>query len=435
MTLAVKFLGCIGRTIEGMPGKRYLLLVLLLVFSSRITAVLVIGELDKPLLYESGMIARNFLAGHGYSVNYRYPMPESRIDPREYKNGSPMPTAFTLPGYVAVVAATLALLGDSQRAYLTLYGLNIAASIATVLLLYSTALNLLGKRRARFGTLLFALHPPAIAYVATFGGGPWYHLILMTALYFLVRAARSKSMGSVLLAGTVAGVWVLFRSEALVLGWIGTLWLGKRVGARKALMYAVTAVVVVFPWSIRNSVVFDSFVPLTTNAWLNIWRGCNAEASGGSFDSRGEANWFDSAGEIPKAISSLPVTPRYELDVMEIYRRHTVAFVSSNPGSAVVLYGKKLLLFLTMDISDPRIRNIAFALPHVALSAAAFFGIVLASRRRRASLLIVVPIVFYVFLIPVFHVETRYQVMVSILYCLAAVLPMHERQPGSVRAL
>lgn len=435
MTIPLKLLGRIGRTVELMPEKRYVLLVLLLVFSSRITSVLVIGELDKPLLYESGMIARNFLGGHGYSVNYRYPMPESRIDPRENNDGNPMPTAFTLPGYVTVVAATLALLGDTRTAYITLYALNVAASIATALLLYAVALNVLGKRRARFGTLIFALHPPAIAYAATFGGGPWYHLILMTALYFLVRAAHRKSMSSVLLAGTAAGVWVLFRSEALVLGWIGALWLGKRLGARKAVMYAATAAVVVLPWSIRNSIVFDSFVPLTTNAWLNIWRGCNAEASGGSFDVRGEANWFDAAGEIPRAISALPVTPRYELDVMEIYRRHTVAFVSSNPGTTVVLYGKKLLLFLTVDISDPRVRNIAFALPHVALSAAALFGIGVAARRRRTPLLIVIPIVFYCILIPVFHVETRYQVMVSILYCLAAVLPMHDRPPETAVTL
>ena len=85
--------------------------------------------------------------------------------------------------------------------------------------------------------------------------------------------------------GVVVGLGTLVRGEALtwlllpvVMWWRGW-WRGDR--SRKSWQSPPrTTAVVMVPWTIRNEVVMDAFVPVATNASETLWSGHNAGATG-----------------------------------------------------------------------------------------------------------------------------------------------------------
>jgi hypothetical protein len=56
---------------------------------------------------------------------------------------------------------------------------------------------------------------------------------------------------------------------------LAALWLAWRRpgGARRAALLVATALLVVLPWTLRNWVVFDALVPVSTAGALNLWQG------------------------------------------------------------------------------------------------------------------------------------------------------------------
>ena len=56
---------------------------------------------------------------------------------------------------------------------------------------------------------------------------------------------------------------------------LAALWLAwhRPGGLRRAALVVATALVVVLPWTVRNWLVFDAFVPVSTAGALNLWQG------------------------------------------------------------------------------------------------------------------------------------------------------------------
>jgi hypothetical protein len=400
-------------SIHGLSTRRFWSMVLLAGLSARVAAVLIFGDLQSPQLYEYGGIARHLLAGQGYSTVFPILYPEYGHVPKVYEEATP--SAFTLPGFTLIIAAVLAVAGEGTLAYSLLYLLNIAAGLLSVVVISALAGMMAGEKVARWTALLAALYPATVIAVATFGGTPWYHLVMSLALFVLLRAARSgASMRSFLLAGLAAGVWMLFRAEAAAALLLLGLWLWKKTSWRRVAVYAGAALMLLTPWALRNSLTFESFVPFTTNAWLNAWRGNNAASTGGSFHASGGANWLNPG--MRQKIEALPRDNRYELRVMEIYRRETLSFVRDHPLHAAALYVRKLGMFFTIDYSDKRARNPFYWLPHGVMMLGALAGAVVLFRRRSDIIPLAAVILTNAVVVSALHVESRYQLILALLY-------------------
>ena len=78
-----------------------------------------------------------------------------------------------------------------------------------------------------------------------------------------------------LAAGVLWGLAILTRETVLYFVPLAALWLAWRRpgGLRRAALYAGAALLVVLPWTVRNYIVFDAFVPVSTAGALNLWQG------------------------------------------------------------------------------------------------------------------------------------------------------------------
>ena len=111
---------------------------------------------------------------------------------------------------------------------------------------------------------------------------------LFTALFvgfFLVLVHARPTWRWLALIGLVMGVGALVRGEALTWGLLPIVLFWRELSRRQLVWrigtIGVVVAVVLAPWTIRNAVVMDAFVPVATNASQTLWSGHNPDATGG----------------------------------------------------------------------------------------------------------------------------------------------------------
>jgi 4-amino-4-deoxy-L-arabinose transferase-like glycosyltransferase len=107
----------------------------------------------------------------------------------------------------------------------------------------------------------------------------WAHVIYLSVtllgwllgLFWLRRGVDSRCLS----AGVLFGLAVLTRETLLYFMPLFAAWLiyRRRGGLVRAGLLCVATLLVVAPWTYRNAVVFDTFIPVSTAGSLNLWQG------------------------------------------------------------------------------------------------------------------------------------------------------------------
>ncbi len=193
------------------------------------------------------------------------PSPEVRFSPLR------LLFVFHPPLYVYLVGVPFALFG-------TLEAVKYAQCLAGVLLV--PALGLVGRRAfgERAGLVaagIAAFYPELVWFASHFWAETVFTVLLWWAMERLLAADGEKGGKAALASGLLWGLAVLTRETVLYFLPLAALWLAWRRagGTRRAAVLLATAALVVLPWTIRNWIVFDAFVPVSTSGALNLWQG------------------------------------------------------------------------------------------------------------------------------------------------------------------
>jgi hypothetical protein len=165
----------------------------------------------------------------------------------------------------------------------TLAGSLLAVKIAQALLgaAFAVAVARVGASAlgARVGTgagLMAALYPELVWFAAHFWSEVVFLFFLWWAIERLFSADRQGRTGPALVAGLLWGLTVLTRETVFYFIPVAALWLAWRTGAagrKRALLFAATALLTVAPWTYRNWVAFDAFIPVSTAGGQNLFQG------------------------------------------------------------------------------------------------------------------------------------------------------------------
>jgi 4-amino-4-deoxy-L-arabinose transferase-like glycosyltransferase len=192
------------------------------------------------------------------------------------------PTAEYPPLHPVVIAAADALGIDGvrgQRLWLGVFGALGAAAIALV------GKELMGDAVGLVAGAIYALHPLVLQSDATLMPEALY-ATLVAAVLLLALRARGGRRPHLLLLGAVIGLAALTRAEAVLLLPLIAVPAGWRAHALRGVAIVVAgAAVVVLPWTARNQIRLDGFVPISTNAGSAL-DGANCAATYGG-DQRG----------------------------------------------------------------------------------------------------------------------------------------------------
>ncbi len=413
-----------------MPDRRVFWGLIILAIAARVAAVLVLQSHTVPhSTYEHGEIARNLLAGRGFSVRYL---------------GADGPTSQQAPLYPFAVAGAFWLGGvESPRSLLILElaqaGLGGALVAAVVTFAGSVApgsrwvASLAGLIVAVDPTLVYsATHVQVVGLATT---------LLALAMAWGERTARTGRTSDAIGSGACLGLLAL-ADPILGLAGPAILWsIARRNGPWRAIrlvgVVGFTASICVAPWVVRNYRVHGEFVPIKSSFGYAFWQGNCALSEGTDKVARASA----------ARIADQPASTLLDQNRALWEARHEAGYIDdialtaldyrelgalSEPGRSRLLFRRawgelrddptryprlclrRLRYFVFFDETNPKTRSLVYRASHLGLTLAAFLGLILARPevRRRLG-----PSIATAGLIALFHtltiVSARFQIPIE----------------------
>jgi hypothetical protein len=188
------------------------------------------------------------------------------------------PTAAHPPLWPLVLAAFSAIGADGHTAH-RLVGDLVGAGVIAVAGLLGARVG--GSRTGLIAAAVAGVYPIFIAADGSVMSEPLSALTVGLAMLAAYRFGDRPAPARAALLGAAIGAAALARGEALallVLLAAPAVWLASRARARDLAMVVAATVLVLTPWTIRNAVAFDRFVPLSTNLG-SVVGGANCDAA------------------------------------------------------------------------------------------------------------------------------------------------------------
>jgi 4-amino-4-deoxy-L-arabinose transferase-like glycosyltransferase len=155
---------------------------------------------------------------------------------------------------------------------------------------------------------------------------------LALALYLPDRRWTAAALG------VAAGLAALTKGEGALLPIIPlAMWWGhypRAAWLRRAAVLLVAMVLTVAPWTIRNAIEMDAFIPVSTNASTTLWSGHNANANGGPTYAPPSL-----LARIPKSLDPT----QHEVEEARLLRREAISWAIHNPHKELGLIPRKLI--------------------------------------------------------------------------------------------
>lgn len=222
-----------------------------------------------------------------------YPLfAEGIAEGRGYLSLGEHPTAYYPPGYPFFLGAiqwALDRVGLGEHLVLVaglVQALLGGVAVAAVVL---AGERLGGRRLALVAGVIVALWPNLVVHSSLMLSETLFIAVFCVTLAALLRASDGARWWSppLVVAGVGLGLCALIRpqSTALALPAVALAWGLARMGwrrwlARVGALVALT-ILVVLPWTVRNAVVLDGFVVVSTNTGDNLCMGFNPDTTGG----------------------------------------------------------------------------------------------------------------------------------------------------------
>jgi len=279
--------------------------------------------------------------------------------------------------------------------------LHVVLSTASVALVFVIGRAMAGVRVGLVAAGVMALFPNLVYQVATVQLETTFIFLVLACLAVIVThdwSAGPPSPGRLATFGAVLGATIVVRPfAAVLLVGVGAALLAVRVGWRRTLLgVALPLGIVVLmsvPWTIRNAIALDAFVPSSTNMGDTLCLDRNLDAKGGFRFADHDGCVDPGLPEVPrnrgntrKAVSFVLDHPGREL--LQIVRRARFMFGSDHDGIVAVqtLGSGPILGERTVDVTE----DVADVYWFVALALAiAGLPLTLGAREHRPQRLLV----------------------------------------------
>lgn len=362
-----------------------------------------VGSINQ---WEYGEIAKNIVHNNGYSLFY------FENDSLEYKykeKAQPFSSAYMPPGYVFIILPFYFIENDFII-NLVIISLQILCSAAIIFFLFKLCANIFDKNIALVSTLIYAVLPEFIYACISFSPTVIFHLLIILVFYRL--QAHSKNIHLDMIIPVLLAAIIYLRSEfILFVLFLITLYIAAKQ-YKQALSYIVLILFLILPWSIRNSIVFDSLVPITTNLGQNLYRGNNSS----------DVGWWGEEIMVEK-VKELPRDKSFEIHMNHLYLNRAINYIKENPIRFVSNGFRKQFEFWVFNLSDTRSKLLIYLIPTITIVSLFIIGFIRTFDMPKYKY-------FYLFFLQatilsaIFFSLPRYQTMMKVLMLPFAVIGM-----------
>ncbi|HUG00147.1 MAG TPA: glycosyltransferase family 39 protein [Ilumatobacter sp.] len=235
------------------------------------------------------------------------------------------------PGYSLVLAAVYAVFGVRPQAGELL---NAFVGAIGVVLLMMLVERLVNRRTAVVAGIAFAVMPGPIMWTDVLVSETLFTTIFI-GLFVVLAHAKPAPIWLVTI-GLIIGIGANIRGEAMVWGLLPIVFFWSTSSRpellRRVALIGAVAIATLIPWTVRNAVVMDAFLPTGTNASHTLWAGHNPAATGGQvYPPAGYDDQFSTE------------SPARELQSSKALRSDAIGYMFSHPLRELELIPLKLI--------------------------------------------------------------------------------------------
>ncbi|MDD4496070.1 MAG: glycosyltransferase family 39 protein [Eubacteriales bacterium] len=254
------------------------------------------------------------------------------------------------PLYPLFIAGVFGLFG---RSLIYVYIVQSLLGTANTFLIYIIGKNAFDKRIGLISAALSLLYWPLQLYSGILLSETLFIFLIMLGVYCSLKALDSGKLVFFAAAGASFALATLTRSiSMLLIGVIPVVYLIYRrdklnVFLRNALAFVISFIIVMSPWTIRNYILFDEFIPVDALGGLNLYVG-NNERSNGFYINLTKQDLEEGIRKYTKAGQQ-----NQEVEVNDkTLKEATFTYILQNPGRFIRLTIWRIVLFINLDFRD-----------------------------------------------------------------------------------
>ncbi|MDA8104005.1 MAG: glycosyltransferase family 39 protein [Nitrospiraceae bacterium] len=316
---------------------------------------------------------------------------------------------------------------------------QIVLGSCTCALIYLIARDVFDKGTALFASFLGIFYGYSIFLDSELLKNSLAEFTLTASLYSVLQAGKKRSPLPWLLTGVFAGLTVVNQPNVLLLLPIFSLYAyasdrrsKPRGGLAHAGMLILGAAVVMAPVAIRNYVVGNDLVLVSSNGGINFFIGNNRDSDGGILTSRALSEMDPRKQEnLSRAIAQRETDRRLKPSAISAYWfSRGMDFLREEPAAFLKLGVKKLFLFWNryevpdnLDYYYIKRLSAVLGLPLVTfgiIGPLGLTGLMLSAGEYRKHLLFYSAIAVFMFSVVLFMVFGRYRILIAPVLCVYA---------------
>lgn len=269
-------------------------------------------------------------------------------DPEIYRN-----PFFRPPGYPYFLAAVYFIAGDG---YMAPRVVQMCLGLASCLMAYLLARIIFARAVSLIFAALMSVYWIFIYYEGELHEPALLMFLVLCSFYFLALWTKKAHLYYAVAAGVLMGFAALVRPNLLLFilvttGWL--IWFGLRRLNRAVLFASIVgfiagSVLTVAPATIRNYLVADQLVLISSNAGVNLYIGNNPSATGYFVHGISDLEQFGNCYDYPQIVKNLARKQGRPLTYSEVsayFAKKALHFMLQNPLDFMKLTAKKALLF------------------------------------------------------------------------------------------
>lgn len=238
------------------PYKKSLLIIFISALIVRLFLILLLPQ-EAPDTKRYEEVALSLISGGGFSTAQGEPA---------IQDG---------PIYSLFLAAIFSLFGHSLLAVRFIQGV---VDSFTCLIIYLIALQMnQGKRVAILASAIAAIYPELVASCAFVLTETLFTFLLSVSIFLLLRAMSKESKVWIIISGLCFGIAALCRATAFFIPpfllFSFLFFPNRKRNVSLIAILTIATALTVAPWTIRNSLVFDRFLPVSIGLGGNLWIG------------------------------------------------------------------------------------------------------------------------------------------------------------------
>ena len=378
---------------QHLKNKETFILILLITFSVliRIPAILIFG--DVSLENEWKILVDNLIL-HG------------KLSFRNF-DGFLLPNLFMPPLY-AFYLYIFSIFNFEQQNYIQLIlSSQILLSSISVAIFYKLNKIFFSQKISFYSSLLFSLFPLHVYACSQISSISLQIFLTILFFYFFFQFIKKRNIFSIITFSITSGLLLLLRAEFIVIIFLTLIYLFIfiKVSIKKILLVFLITLIAISPYLIRNVSIFNT-VTITKTFGYNLWKGNNS-------NSKVEGSEFID-NNLQNKIDKIAQDKYYQINLDKIFFHQVIKNITEEPTIYIILYAKKFLSFLLIDInsSHPNYFNPLHYLPVLLLGITSLIGIILSDKKSLKLNYLILVFFIYVFLFSFFFILPRYKLAI-----------------------